>query len=50
MQIGKEPLNLYKKILEKEGVNPNDYLYVKSTADNIQFVHKTTEKILDVRR
>lgn len=50
LKNGKKLTREQKVLLKSMGLDPKDYLCTKKTSDNFEFVHRTTEKILNVRR
>lgn len=38
-----------KNILLKEGYKIDEFIFIDKTCDNIKLLHKTTQKIVDVR-
>jgi hypothetical protein len=44
-------LNVEQRALLKfMGLKPKDYLFINKTSDNFKFIHRSSGKILDVRR
>ena len=43
------PYSEYEMILRNSGRKPKDYLFVSKSADNIKFLQKSSNKVLDIR-
>jgi hypothetical protein len=50
MKHGKRLLLRHKRLLSSQGHNPSDFLYTKDTAQHVEFLQKSTGKLLVIRR
>ena len=39
-----------KKLINKNGLNPNDYWFIKNTCDQLVIIHKKTNKIIKIAK
>ncbi|MCM0648678.1 hypothetical protein NBE98_09855 [Clostridium swellfunianum] len=50
MKNGKKPSMEEKKFLTKQGLDPDDYLRTKKTAEGYEFYRISTGKLITIRR
>ncbi|WP_286154639.1 DUF6906 family protein [Thomasclavelia cocleata] len=48
MKHGKKLTVAMKKLINKNGLNPNDYWFIKNTCNQLVIIHKKTNKIIKI--